>query len=74
MFKLDPIPKDMVEALGRELVGFVPIVGDAFCLIEAVKAFEADKGAAGALYLLSALPGPPLPPLAHLIAYSLEKK
>jgi len=69
---IKPVPKDIPEALARELVSFVPVLGDIYCLAEAVEAFRAGKSDVGLIYLLQFAPGPPLP-LTHLIAYEVGK-
>jgi len=70
---VEPVPKDIPEALIRELVSFVPILGDLFNLVEAIEALRAGKTEAALIYLVQVLPGPPLP-LTHLIAYALGKE
>ena len=69
---IEPVPKDVGEALARELISFVPVLGDIFNLVEAIEAFRADKSDVGLIYLLQFAPGPPLP-LTHLIAYEVGK-
>ncbi|RLG86704.1 MAG: hypothetical protein DRO39_02520 [Thermoprotei archaeon] len=70
---VEPIPRDIEEAIARELISFVPVIGDLFNLVEAVEAFRAGKTGAALIYLVQFLPGPPLP-LTHLIAYALGKE
>ena len=70
---LDPIPGDVPEALMREAVSFIPIIGDLFNLAEAIDAMRAGKTEAGIIYLIQVLPGPPLP-LTHLIVYALGRR
>ena len=69
---VEPAPKDVGDALVRELISFVPIVGDLFNLVEFVEATRAGKAELALIYLAQVLPGPPLP-LTHLIAYELGK-
>jgi len=70
---LEPIPRDAVEALVREVVSFIPIVGDLFMAAEAFDALREGKTEAGVAYLLGILPGPPLP-LTHLVVYELYRR
>jgi len=70
---VEPVPKDVGEALARELVSFIPVLGDLFNLVEAVEAFRAGKADVALVYLLQVLPGPPLP-LTHVIAYEIGKR
>ena len=70
---LEPVPKDMGDALLRDLISILPIIGDIFNFVEAIEAFRNKKTEAGLLYLLQALPGPELP-LTHVIVYEMEKR
>jgi hypothetical protein len=70
---LEAVPKDLGEALAREAVSFIPILGDVFNLAEAFEAFRQGKALAALIYLLSALPGPPFP-LAHIIVHEAERR
>jgi hypothetical protein len=70
---LTTIPRDETDAIIRELVGMVPILGDLFVLVEALKAFSEGKTTAGLVYLLNVLPGPPLP-LTHVVVYELARR
>jgi hypothetical protein len=70
---LEAVPKDEADAVVRELIGMVPLLGDLFMLVEALKAFSDGKTLAGLVYLVNALPGPPLP-LTHIIVYELERR
>lgn len=70
---IDPIPRDEGDALLRELLSFIPVLGDIFNLVEAVEAFRAGKTEAALIYLAQFLPGPPLP-LTHLVVYELNKR
>jgi hypothetical protein len=70
---LEAIPRDEADAVVRELVGMVPVLGDLFMLAEALKALSEGRTLAGLVYLVNVLPGPPLP-LSHIIVYELEKK
>jgi hypothetical protein len=79
--KLDPneflkgfeaVPRDEADAIVREVIGMVPVIGDLFMLLEAFKAFSEGKALAGLIYLANFLPGPPLP-ATHLIVYELER-
>jgi len=65
---VEPVPKDVPEAVIRELISFVPVLGDLFNLVEAIEAFRAGKPEVGLMYLAQFLPGPPLP-LTHIIAH-----
>jgi hypothetical protein len=69
---LEATPKDLPEAVVRELAGFIPILGDLFMLVEAFEAMREDKPLAALAYVLGVLPGPPLP-LTHIIVYYVEK-
>lgn len=70
---LDPVPRDLTDAVIRELISFIPVVGDVFTLLEAMEALRQGKNDVGAIYLLQALPGPPLP-LSHIIAYQIGRR
>jgi hypothetical protein len=50
---IDPIPQSDEDALNRELISFIPIVGDAFLLSEAIEAFQKGYTAAGVIYALN---------------------
>jgi hypothetical protein len=69
---LEAVPKDLPEAVVRELAGFIPILGDLFMLVEAFEAIREDKPLVALAYVLGVLPGPPLP-LTHLLVYYVEK-
>ena len=69
---IEPVPKDLGEAILRELVSIIPILGDIFCLIEAFEAFRQGKTTTGLIYLVNFLPGPSLP-LTHPLVYEIEK-
>lgn len=69
---IEPIPRDIPEAIVRELISFVPILGDLFNLVEVLEAMRAGKTLAALIYLVQALPGPPLP-FTHPIVYALER-
>lgn len=71
--ELTAVPRDEVDAVIREVVGMVPILGDLFMLAEALKAFTEGRELAGLVYLLNVLPGPPLP-LSHVLVYELERR
>jgi hypothetical protein len=68
-----PIPESRSEAILREVVAFIPLLGDLFCLIEASEAFRKGKTLPALMYLINFLPGPPLP-ITHLLVYELEKR
>lgn len=70
---VEPAPKDVGDALVRELISFIPIIGDLFNLVEFVEAARAGKAELALIYLVQVLPGPPLP-LTHLIAYEVGKR
>ena len=70
---VEPAPKDVGDALVRELISFIPIIGDLFNLVEFVEAARAGKADLALIYLVQVLPGPPLP-LTHLIAYEVGKR
>jgi hypothetical protein len=70
---LDAVPRDEADAVVRELIGMVPLLGDLFMFVEALKAFSEGKTLAGLVYLVNVLPGPPLP-LSHIIVYELERR
>ena len=69
----DPIPKSAADAAVREVISLIPVLGDAFLLYEALKAFDAGKEMTGVIYLVNALPGPTLP-FTHFITYGLREK
>jgi len=71
--EFESVPKDYGDAFLREVIGFIPVIGDLFMLYEALKAFSEKKNDVGVIYLLSALPGPPLP-LSHFIVYEMRKR
>lgn len=70
---LDPIPKDVGDAVVREAISFIPVIGDIFDAVEAIQAFREGKAEAGIIYLINFLPGPPLP-LTHLLVYELSRR
>jgi hypothetical protein len=69
---VEPVPKDITEAVLREVVAFIPVLGDLFCLVEAFEAFRKGKTLPALMYLINFLPGPPLP-VTHLLVYELER-
>jgi hypothetical protein len=69
---LEAVPRDEADAAVRELIGMIPLLGDLFMLAEALKAFSEKKTLAGLIYLLNALPGPPLP-VTHFLVMLLER-
>jgi hypothetical protein len=69
---LEPVPRDVTDAVLRELVAFIPVIGDVFCAYEVFEALKRGKTLPALAYLLSVLPGPPLP-LTHLLVYVVEK-
>jgi hypothetical protein len=71
--EFESVPKDYADAFLREVIGFIPVIGDLFMLYEALKAFSEKKSDVGAIYLLSVLPGPPLP-LTHFIVHEMKKR
>jgi hypothetical protein len=70
---LTAIPKDEADAVIRELVGMVPVLGDLFMLAEALRAFAEGRTVAGLVYLVNVLPGPPLPG-SHLLVLELARR
>jgi len=70
--KLGAVPKDITDAVVRELVSVIPVLGDLFLLYEAFEAFRQNKAVEGLIYLVNALPGPTLP-LTHILVYMLSK-
>jgi len=70
---IEAVPRDLPEAVVRELISFVPVLGDIFNLVEVVEAMRQGKTMAALIYLVQVLPGPPLP-LTHLIVYALERE
>jgi hypothetical protein len=66
------VPKTVEDALARELVSLIPIVGDALLVYEAINALREGKTLVALIYLLNALPGPTLP-LTHLLVMGVEK-
>jgi hypothetical protein len=69
---IEATPKDLPEALVRDIVGLIPLLGDLFMLVEAFEALREDKPLAALAYVLGVLPGPPLP-LTHVIIFYVEK-
>jgi hypothetical protein len=69
---LEATPRDLPEAVVREVVGFIPLLGDLFMLAEAFEAVREDKPLAALAYVLGVLPGPPLP-LTHVVVFYVEK-
>ena len=71
---VEPIPRDIEEALIRELVSLVPILGDLYGFIEFIEAVREGRYDAALVYLIGvAGPGPTLP-LSHVIAHLLGKE
>lgn len=71
---VDPVPKDIGEAIVRELVSLVPILGDVFAFIEFFEAIREGRYDVALAYLVGAAgPGPSLP-ATHIIAYFLGKE
>ena len=68
---IDPVPRDPGDALLRDIVSILPVVGDVLDAIELIRAVEERDLLAAIAYLLAALPGPELP-LTHLLLYLLE--
>jgi hypothetical protein len=68
-----PVPKSRKEALIRDLITSIPLVGDAILLKESIDAFKEKKYLASILYIINILPLPTLP-MTHLIVYELEGK
>ena len=66
------LPKNRAEAIVRDLITDVPLVGDALLIAEAISAFKNKKRIAGLIYLLNASPLPTIP-LSHLVVYEMEK-
>jgi hypothetical protein len=69
---LEATPRDLPEAVVREVVGFIPLLGDLFMLVEAFEAVREDKPLVALAYVLGVLPGPPLP-LTHVVVFYVEK-
>jgi hypothetical protein len=69
---IEATPRDLPEAVVREVVGFIPLLGDLFMLMEAFEAVREDKPLAALAYVLGVLPGPPLP-LTHVVVFYVEK-
>jgi hypothetical protein len=69
---LEATPRDLPEAVVREVVGFIPLLGDLFMLVEAFEALREDKPLTALAYILGVLPGPPLP-LTHVVVFYVEK-
>ena len=67
------LPKSRVDAIIRDLVSDIPVVGDAMLIAEAISAFKNKKWIAGLIYVLNASPLPTLP-LSHLVVYEMEKR
>jgi len=67
------LPKSRIDAIIRDLVTDVPILGDAMLIAEAISAFKNKKWIAGIIYVLNASPLPTLP-LSHLAVYEMEKR
>jgi hypothetical protein len=68
-----PVPKSRKEALIRDLVTSIPLLGDILLLKESIDAFKEKKYLASILYIINILPLPTLP-MTHLIVYELEKE
>jgi len=69
--RLEAVPRTDGEAVVRELVSLIPVLGDVFLAYEAYLAFREGKAVEGLVYLVNALPGPTLP-LTHLIVRRLR--
>jgi hypothetical protein len=69
---IEATPRDLPEAVVRDIVGLIPLLGDLFMLVEAFEAIREDKPLAAIAYILGVLPGPALP-LTHVIIYYMEK-
>ena len=69
---IEATPRDLPEALVRDIVGLIPLLGDLFMLMEAFEAIREDKPLAALAYILGVLPGPALP-LTHVIIFYVEK-
>jgi hypothetical protein len=67
------LPKSRIDAIIRDLVTDIPIIGDAMLIAEAISAFKNKKWLAGIIYVLNASPLPTLP-LSHLAVYEMEKR
>jgi len=67
------LPKNRAEAIVRDLVTDIPVIGDALLVAEAISAFKHKKWLAGLLYLLDASPLPTIP-LTHLAVYEMEQE
>jgi hypothetical protein len=67
------LPKSRIDAIIRDLVTDIPVIGDALLIAEAIDAFRHRKWTAGLIYVLNASPLPTLP-LSHLVVYEMEKR
>lgn len=70
---VEVVPRDVGEAVVRELISFVPVLGDLFNVVEAFEAFRAGRVELALIYIVQVLPGPPLP-LTHIIAYEIGRR
>jgi len=69
----EPVPKDRKDALLRDLVTSIPIIGEVLLVKEAIDAVKQKEYLAAVLYALNVLPGPTLP-ATHLLVYELKGK
>ncbi|MCL7388704.1 MAG: hypothetical protein LZ173_02040 [Thaumarchaeota archaeon] len=67
------LPKSRIDAIIRDLVTDIPVIGDAMLIAEAISAFKNKKWIAGLVYVLNASPLPTVP-LSHLVVYEMEKR
>lgn len=67
---VDPVPSSVWDALLRDLLSDIPVLGDLFNLVEAFEALRTRKYLAAAVYLTAFLPGPALPG-THMLVYRL---
>jgi len=64
-------PESVADAIIREIVSLIPVIGDILLAYEMLGAIDNDDYLIAAIYGASALPEPTLP-LTHLIVYGLR--
>jgi len=67
------VPRSLADAVVRDLVSLIPVIGDVFMLYEAAEALKEKEDAAAMAYLLGGGPGPALP-FTHVVLYALKKR
>ncbi len=65
------VPKSVLDAVLREAVSLIPVVGDAYLAYELKEALDKDDMLSAIAYAVAATPLP-TPPLTHLIVYFLR--